>query len=210
MKYFEFLEKVEEKTGLPHQRAHGLIEATLRVFSRMLPRNERQALKAALPLSLGRVVEMEGEELRLDPDAFIAMVGEAFHLNKHLAREAVPVVCAEFADAIDDALLERWLAALPEGFSPLFEAPPDVEPLPPRHPKAGTTLADGRPGGCHPISEAGIPVVGLPPHRESVVLRKNPHEAEKISSAHPENESTLAQGRPGSTHPIAEAGKEEE
>ncbi|RME43616.1 MAG: DUF2267 domain-containing protein [Deltaproteobacteria bacterium] len=210
MKYFELLENVEQKTGLPHERAHGLIEATLRVFSRMLPRNERQALKAALPLSFGRIVEMEGEELRLDPESFIEMVGEAFHLNKALAREAVPVVCGEFADAIDDALLERWLAALPEGFASLFEAPPDVEPLPPRHPKAGTTLADGRPGGSHPISETGIPVVGLPPHRESIVVRKNPHEAEKLSSARPPDESTLAQGRPGSCHPIADAGKEEE
>jgi hypothetical protein len=66
----------------------------------------------------------------------------------------------------------------------------------------GHTLATGRPGSRHPLSEAA-PSAG---QSDSVVANGNPHGDRKLSSA-PDTAvaDTLADGRPGSGAPLADA-----
>jgi hypothetical protein len=102
------------------------------------------------------------------------------------------------ADALDAearARVRRALAlAIGALLSPREDGVPPPHPEPPRAPAPGT-LATGRPGSRHPLSEARADRA----HAHSVVREENPHGATKLSSApgltQEREGETLASGR---------------
>jgi hypothetical protein len=70
-------------------------------------------------------------------------------------------------------------------------------------PGRGTTLATGRPGSRHPVSEAHEDRA----HTESIARSDDPHGDTKLSSSRGLTQErlreTLAEGRPGPEHPVS-------
>lgn len=99
-------------------------------------------------------------------------------------------------------------AHFPALYAELFAPRPRAgEPPPHVHraqPSVGATLATGRPGSLHPLSE-GRPDQG---HSHSVARSASPHEDTKLSTSRGSTQErlgeTLAEGRPGPSRPLSE------
>jgi hypothetical protein len=111
------------------------------------------------------------------------------------------------ADALSEDVLTRLRRHMPGDMGQLFTPPRAMtstaaEPHGKHAPGPGSTLADGRPGSRHPLSEAN------PAHRDSVARSENPHADTKLSSSAGMTQErvsdTLATGKPGSHRPLSE------
>jgi uncharacterized protein (DUF2267 family) len=205
-----FVALVCERGGLEEAAAERVITATLAALSERLLSIDAQAIAARLPKAWTPLLARgHGQEFTVD--GFYTRVANAAGLGRVEALEQTQVVCQVLTEALDDTGRQHLVLHLDDEWRRLFvprnATPPEfgLRGANRRHvaPGAGNTLASGRPGGHHPLSE------GSPAQPGSVVASADPHADTKLSSAQgmsAEREGqTLASGRPGGTRPVSDA-----
>jgi len=109
---------------------------------------------------------IETVEEAIGPDSRIRAQGLHFRLARRLgieparAVEVAQIACHAIATHLDADRRAQLLARLSTDMRELFSAPPSVAARPARMPGlsgTGHTLADGRPGSNHPLTERRRP-----------------------------------------------------
>lgn len=205
-------ERMAEK-GIPdHDAAAKALRSTLCVLGQRLTDDEAGALASSLPDELARVVEQsEHDDFAgdFDADELYERVRHREKVPAGVAREHVNIVLQALGSALDDSVRQRLVRALPSEIGqqlvPMtFGAPPPYATG--MHAPPLTTLAHGRPGSRHPVSEAAPDRA----HTHSVARNADPHGETKLSSSHgltqERHRESLATGHPPApARPIAEA-----
>lgn len=185
------------------------VDATLRAFGVCLARDEARALAASLSHRLAGLVDVTDARADGDVEAFFARVSAREGVPLGLAREHASIVLRALSLGLDPPLRARLARALPEDLAALLSprAPSAAHPAhaPARHAPPLTTLASGRPGSHHPVSESKVPAA----QTHSVARAENPHDDSKLSSARgltqEQLHASLATGGVRSGRPISEA-----
>lgn len=211
MRREELLDTVAARGALESTAAaERAVEATLAGLAEVLVDLDATVIASRLPQPWSSLMaNAAGRELGLDE--FYARVAAREGVAPSVALEHAQVVCLALAEALDPDARAHLTLHLEPAWHGLFSRRPEQPPGFELHgaarrrvaPGSGTTLATGKPGAHHPLSEAG------PAHSQSVVGAENPHAATKLSSSpgpEPEREGrTLASGRPGSDRPLSES-----
>ena len=118
------------------------------------------------------------------------------------AHELVSSVCLVLAEELSDEAIAALRAALPPALARLFAAPtPEIARRSER--RRAPSMASGRPGSEHPISEAHADLA-----QPGSVADPNPHASSKLSSSAGTTQErlheTLAEGEAGTDLPIAD------
>jgi uncharacterized protein (DUF2267 family) len=189
MTQVEFIQRVKEIGGFEHiADASAALRAVLSALGSAFDPSERRLVSESLPTSLREV--LEGESTRVSDPSLSGLLARVQHsqgISLGRAKEHAQVVCRALAEVLPFEVI-LWIDRhLPE-IESLFELPEPVSaPAPYEHvlhpqpigSRAHRTLAEGRPGSLHPLSEAR-------PERaqaHSVARSDNPHEGTKLSSA---------------------------
>lgn len=204
----ELLSHVARHTGLTdEEEAARTVRAVLEVLGERLSWPTLQALTEDLPapLTSGLRGISPHQDQDFDLEELHARVARRTQVRLGVAVEHTDLVCQILADALSPGTLHRLRETLPEPMSALFIPREPEEPFEHVHldPSRGT-LAEGRPGSRHPVSEAGPERA----HTHSVARSDNPHGDTKLSSAsgftQEREQETLAMGHPGSDRPLSE------
>ncbi len=190
--------------------ASRFVRTTLAVLGERLTSDEAAAIADAVGPALGRFVTESGYDGDFDAPELYERVRRREDVAIGFAREHVHIVLRTIAERLDDGARRRLIRALPVELGVLLEpSSRDVE-LPPyaevSHAPKVSSLAAGRPGSTHPVSEAAPPAG----HAHSVAKNPDPHADTKLSSARGTTQErlgdTLASGRPPApARPVAEA-----
>lgn len=197
----ELLDRITA-AGIPGgAAAQGAVRALLVTLGERLTDDEADALAAHLPREMARILHESEYDGDFDAGELYERVGR---------RESTsPSVAHEHAD-----MRRRLGRVLPDPIGSRLEPPHHGLP-PPHVPGSGavplSTLAHGRPGSRHPISESAPPLG----QSSSVVKSDDPHGETKLSSGRGLTQErlreTLATGRsPQPAHPICETDDGEE
>jgi len=132
MTHAEFVDAILEQTDLSDRdAAERLVEATLRTFSDILYRTERDAVSAPLPKSLAHLLhaarpESSRKEIeRLAPEEFLNRVKARADIGYPKAKALVPVVMEVFERAVGRPTIKDVADRLPHPYHVLF---PFVQP----------------------------------------------------------------------------------
>ncbi|MCI0570308.1 MAG: DUF2267 domain-containing protein [Myxococcaceae bacterium] len=207
MTHAELILRVADRTGLAStEDAARTVRIVLEAIGPLLRWADREALAGDLPAPLTERLRSVDHTETLDLAQLYARIAGREGVHPGFAVEHTGVVCQVLAEALSPGTLHRLRDALPEAVSALF-VPRELEEhvehvdVDSRH----HTLAEGRPGSRHPLSEAR-------PERaqtHSVVRADNPHGDTKLSSAtgltQEREHETLANGRSGSSRPLYDA-----
>lgn len=209
MSYRWIVDKVTRYAGLDDQAAaRSLIDDVLELLGHVLSPSASHRLAEQLPGELQWPLLALSQTWAIPADSVFRSLARRRKLSLGLAVEHAEVVCRAVASSVDDATVEAVRAELPKemrrSFVPLEEAPPLEQRLHYRGDGSRRqTIADGRPGGSEPLSEAGP---GPGAHSQSVVRSDDPYSS-RLSSSHGlisgREGQTLADGKPGSEHPLA-------
>lgn len=198
----QFTRAVQRRTGLdPHEAADAITTAFEAIGRALAP----AAIDSIAPL----VPEPLTEALRRGAaspgvgDLLVDLAVEE-HVSLGVAKEHAQVVLEQLAAIMDEPQRDQLAALLPEELASWL-----VPWLPPpeRHAHAAVgrerTLASARPGSEHPLHEAGRDRG----QHDSVAMTSDPHAETRLSSTRgissERDESTLADGSPGSEHPVS-------
>lgn len=146
--------------GVAEDRASDVVRTVLGGLGAYLSPAARQLVVDELPAALGTSLDAGSR-------SFEAALGDH-------ARELVASVCHVLAEELSVEALEALHRELPASLASLFAAD---EPTPRKPPERTDTLAAGRPGSKHPLSEAGDA------RQHDSVSDDNPHAATKLSSS---------------------------
>jgi uncharacterized protein (DUF2267 family) len=213
MRYEEMLEHVRDRAGLDtREQAEGAVRAVSQVLAQRLPAIVVRHVADQVPAPVGQWLRDGDEPQDFDLHEFYRQVGEYEAIRTGFAVEHSQVVCQVLGEQLDHEGHAHLEKHLPAEFVELFR-PREVPPAPAHEhtahghhhsPYAEHTLAGGRPGGRHPLSE-GDDSAGA--HTHSVSHSHNPHGRTKISSSpgvsSERQEHTLSTGRSGSEHPLS-------
>jgi hypothetical protein len=195
----ELLSAMSRAVGaLPEEDVLSLTGAVVGELCRDLPEMDVRALGAAFPmLDLQRGGPRAPSGLGL-----IDRVAAREALSHGRAKEAVESVLRSLSELLDDETSARMRKHLPAGLDATFtpRAESALEPSAPApralHTTPRATLATGRPGSLHPLSEARPERA----HTHSIARSTDPHGDTKISSARGLTQErlheTLAEGTP--------------
>jgi uncharacterized protein (DUF2267 family) len=194
----DFINHVAAHAGISPERAAYATRVVLAGLGAHLSAPRRELVAEELPPALA--------------SALLADAGVATPIDERVlapdvpagqARELIASVCRALAEELSAEAVGALQRSAPPELA-AFLAPPvrEARPRAASHPPPRETLAAGRPGSRHPVSEA------RPPRPQpDAVTADNPHAATKLSStsgsAQERRRDTLAQGRPGSAHPIS-------
>jgi uncharacterized protein (DUF2267 family) len=194
--------RLSERDFLAHVAAHAggtdmeavraATHAALSVTGAYLTRPVRELIATELCPALGEIV-VRGEAGTALPIAEHVLTPE---MTIARADELVASVFTVLAEELSDEMLTRLQRELPARLAHMLNrpAPSSVQPA-----LARETLAEGRPGSTHPVSEARADR-----SQDASVASDNPHADAKLSSAAEDDRETLATGR-GSTRPLSDA-----
>jgi uncharacterized protein (DUF2267 family) len=190
------------------RRAHRAIMATLEALGARVPAPEREALARALPLKLARAVSAERFRGTGSAADLYAAVVRSERVHGGFAHEHVQIVLVALGELLPEELVTRLERAVAPSIAELLAGAPRAasEPAPHRTSSSARhhTLATGKPGSRHPVSESPPP----PPQSESVAAQ-NPHADTKLSSAHGETQErereSLSTSHPRTARTIAES-----
>lgn len=203
--------RLEEALGDENQAAE-VFWACLDALGTTLQADDRRALSGALPSSIVDRMLACRFEPGTKETAVVAQVAQATGLTPGRALEVVQVVARSLAVSLPEGLRARLERHAGEDLAQLWsrpaQPPPPDKPIHHAPPGHGHTLASGRPGSRHPLSESGP--IG---HVDSIAANPDPRGDRKLSSAPgattAEREGrTIAEGRPGSHRPLSEGGDE--
>lgn len=195
-----FVSHVAAHAGVSADRAERAARAVLAGIGACLSAPCRQLVASELPAELAADV-LAGKERGIPIDERVREPGTA----PGEARELMASVARVLAEELSAEALLAVRGRAPSVFAALLEPPARGAPPPARAAATGdrrATLAAGRPGSRHPVSEARA-------RREQrgSIGAENPHADTKLSSAAGSTQErrrrTLAEGRPGSDRPIA-------
>lgn len=198
-----------QRDGLPDpETAARAVDATLAALAECLSHDEALALGAALSHRLAHRVTDADHRADGDPVAFFARVSAREGVAVGAAREHASVVLRALATGLDPGLRARLARALPEALAAML-APRGASVTSPHatvsHAPPLTTLASGRPGSHHPVSEARPAAA----QAHSVVAEANPHGDSKLSSAQgltqEQLDASLSRAKGLRARPISEA-----
>ncbi|MFY0582952.1 DUF2267 domain-containing protein [Cystobacter fuscus] len=153
----ELLSDVAEHTGQAGtQEAEHTVHMVLEVLSERLSWPVIEAVADDLPGSLTAGLREGVDRQDFDLAEFQARVADRMQVPLGRAVELTGVVCRCLAEALSPGTLHRLREELPEPMGALFSPLESGERFEPVHlePSRGT-LAEGRPGSTHPLSEAG-------------------------------------------------------
>jgi uncharacterized protein (DUF2267 family) len=210
MNYDDFVQRVQERTGLETREAAArAVAVTMGALRRSLDAPTLRLATSLVPPPLDRMLGRgplgdEGPDPH-EPAMFFEDVAEHEHVSIGFAKEHSAVVFEELAATLDPDDRERLRRHLPTELSVLL-APPEVPlrppPISPPVRSERVTLAGGAAGSRHPLSEAAPPTRA---HAGSVARSDDPHADRRLSSAHGAGtEHSVAGGRAGSSRPISE------
>jgi uncharacterized protein (DUF2267 family) len=198
----EFLERVMVRAGFETRtQAETATQATLAALAAALAPEERERVAGALPKGLRSLLHSEDAVPDMSLTMFLERVQRSEGTRTGFAVEHAQAVCSALLDTASEeleVLLRRHLVHLAALFR-TRESPMEPDPDPERVGHVVThdrTLAGGRPGSRHPVSEARPDRS----HGHSVASNDDPHADSKLSSSRGltqerEGES-LAAGRP--------------
>lgn len=177
------LDRITQIGGFANRdEADAALKATLYVLGERLPTDERKKVADALPLHASRLLQARKYRGPFDTAEFFDRVRRHEGVNLGFAHEHAQVVCQALGEILADDTHRVLADVLPDSLAELFEPPNRSSFAPePQHAHAGThhTLATGKPGSSHPLSEAAPPGA----QRHSVVREANPHGETKLSSS---------------------------
>lgn len=178
--------------------------ATVRALGEVLTLDEREQLARSFPAELGRALPTARSTAQFEESHFYWRVAIAEGVALPIATEHAQVVCrvlGELMPADERARLVRHLPAIGRLLEPPApsSAPPHAGPR-----SSQNDLAEGRPGGSHPLADSDP--AGLA-HRHSVARNPDPHADSRLATAHgltqEREDHTLAAGAPGSHRPLS-------
>ncbi len=197
-------ELVDRMTTLGFDRpdaARRALDAALGAVAEALTEEESAALAANLPEPLAQIVREVSFDGVVDASELYERARRRGGVAPGCGIEHTQIALRVLGDALDEETRTRLRRALPlaigallvpadEGAPPPQSAPPHSAPI--------DSLASGRPGSRHPLSEARADRT----QAHSVVREANPHGDTKLSSAHGTTQErlgeTLASGKPPS------------
>lgn len=211
MDYDRFVEEVQRRAGFEGRtEAERAITVTARTLGERLLPTEAAAVAGGLPGPVAAAVRGATYQGDFDRDELYDRIARREGAPRGFGREHAQAVCQVIGEALPEAERARLQRHLPD-WADLFASRPAGAP-PPRPPHAasppeighGSTLATGRPGSHHPLSEARPETA----HAQSVARSDDPHADTKLSSSpgltQERLRETLADGRPGPDHPVSE------
>lgn len=201
-----YLETVMFAGGLRDRAsATRVAEATLEALGTVLDPFDAEAIAELLPEPLARaLLRRRGAAVAIDPDSLAMRIAEIEGTPVGFAREHAGIVCSALGELLDEEGLRLVEARVPALLWPLFDVRVRERALPERARRA-RTLAEGRAGSEHPLSESRA---SRRAHSGSPAATDDPHADSRLASAHGltqdrEGES-IATGQPGSRRPLSE------
>ncbi|MFT3767757.1 MAG: DUF2267 domain-containing protein [Minicystis sp.] len=210
--YDDLVAEVQRRAGLEGpEEAERLLAVTARALGERLLPDEAGPVASALPEPAAQRIREARYERDFDIDELYDRVGRREGAGHGFGREHAQAVCQIIGESVPEAVRVRLQKHLGPSFAPLFEPRPHTSPPPrPVHaspsvePGRGTTLATGRPGSRHPVSEAQADRA----HAASIARSADPHGETKLSSSHGLTQErlrdTLAEGKPGPEKPVSD------
>jgi len=197
--------RIVELGIVPTRAAEHALRATLGALSEHLADDERRALAAALGSWASFVLHTPARRGAFAIEDLYEGVRRRERITSGFAREHAQIVFRALGDLMPRETCARLERALPP-VATLF-AHGDAAPAPPHSSPSVRhhTLATGRPGSAHPISESPPPSA----HAHSVARSDDPHGDSKLSSAHgltqESVDESLANAKPDARRTIANA-----
>lgn len=182
----EFLHEIQRRSGLDDpSRAEVAAGATLAVLAAALDAPDATRLASELPAFAERIRSAAGSPEPIDREALFERVAVRMGARRALAIESAEVVLQVVAASVSSELLVRMRKNLAPDVAALLTLP--VETSPPERgfrpaserPARRDTLASGRMGSEHPLSESAPDRA----QRHSIAREANPHGESKLSSA---------------------------
>lgn len=192
-----FIAHVAGHSGVSFERAEHVTRVVLAGLGSYLSSATRQFVADELPARLGGMLhEVAGVAIPLEE----RVLDTADTAGR--ARELVASVCRVLAEELSNDALRALRARLPPSLAELLATPGQDLATRPPEPRRNATLATGRPGARHPISESH-PI----DHQTGSVAEANPHGGAKLSSSpgttQERRHETFAEGQPGHDHSLA-------
>lgn len=212
MEYTLLLQHVLDHAGLrSEEEARAVSENVVTHLGALLTPHDRLAMAGLLPGSLAGALNQEEPHQAFLLDDLVLRVAIGAGVPVGAALEQTQVVCEGLARAMSEDVTDFLRARLPDDVAALLRVDRPTMRGPARyvHPREapvavrGSTLATGRPGSNHPVTEAAFGQG----HSGSVARSDNPHADRKLSSGSPSRKgrgSTLGAGRPGPSRPVSE------
>jgi uncharacterized protein (DUF2267 family) len=200
-----FLGRMVELGGpTDRQASERALSAVVSAFFGALQPATRAALLNELPQAVRRGIQIEDD--RADEDLVYERVQAITSVPLGRAREHAQIVMRALGEFLSDDVRIRVMDDLPASVSDLFRHQTVEQPPPHEVSGEGHTLATGKAGSRHPISEANADTT----QTHSVAREKNPHGDTKLSSAHGLTQEdageSLATSRPDERRKISKAG----
>jgi hypothetical protein len=212
MNYAEIVRHVESLGGLRRAEAKQALAATVAVLSMSFAGVGIDLLCRELPPR----VDCRRLRVPLAPspalDDIYRAIGVREHVPQGQAVEHAQVVCRALARLLPEETLVHVRKDLPVEVAALFDPGDDRHDAPlyeavarPVGKVVRETLATGRPGARHPLSESRPETA----QRDSIARSDSPHASTKLATARGLTQErlgeTLAEGEPGPHRPIATA-----
>lgn len=154
--------RVRDRAGLQTVReAQQAVRATLASLACALAEDDAQALSAALPSDLGRLLGRHAERAVGTLDGLYREVERRERVSPGFAREHTQAVLEVLATTLEPELIERVRKHLAPDIATLLhtrelpeEPPPHVRTHPALRPAPKQTLSRSRPGTAEPVADA--------------------------------------------------------
>jgi len=188
---------VAAHAGVPIALAERATRTVLAGMGGTLTPAGRELVADELPAGLGAAI-LAGGSLAMPVEDQVVALG----VTLGQARELIASVCRVLVEELSGEAVDALRVGVPTALAALLVEPVTDEPLPrpaldPRH----DTLADGRPGSQHPLSDAGRGA------QRGSIADANPHAVTKLSStagsSQERHRETLSEGRPGARYPLS-------
>jgi uncharacterized protein (DUF2267 family) len=192
-----FVSHVAGHAGVSLDRAERATRVVLAGLGAYLTPASRQLVADELPAPLdAALLEDQGVALPIEEQ----LIEPGITVGR--AHELVASVCRVLAEELSTRALLVLCTAVPTAISSLLATPAPEIAARPSEPRRNETLATGRPGSRHPISET------RPAARQTgSVADSNPHAGTKLSSTpgttQERRHETFAEGRPGHDRSLA-------
>lgn len=166
------------------------IDAVLDALGGAMTREEAGAVARHLPTRLATILSVASERERPEGSVsdVVSSVASREGLTASAAYETVKVTCEVLAGYLPEDVVDRIQQDLPAELGALFVHPhgewcvpePPLAVVPAQAVAPPRTLASGRPGSAHPLSESRPERA----HRHSIARNPEPHGDRKLSSGH--------------------------
>jgi uncharacterized protein (DUF2267 family) len=177
------LDRIAQHGLADKDAARRSLRATLAVLGERLVDDEAMALAEVVPLELAKSIENSEYDCDFRTEELFERVRRRGRMTAGRARENAEIVLTALGECLSHDLRRRIARGLPEqaaellcGGRPLGEPPPHRAAS---HARRDATLASGRPGSTHPVSEAAV----TPGHMHSIARSPSPHGETKLSGA---------------------------